>query len=646
MPALVLKLLGGFEASVEGGAAIPLASKTGQALVAFLALTPDRRHSRDKLATLLWEDRPDEQARTSLRQTLAVLRRALPTECLRAEADWIALAPDACRIDVAEFERLAARNDAASLEHAAILYRGAFLDGFHLRSEGFGGWLRGERERLQERALQVLRGTLVLQSQAKDKAPAIATAGRLLALDPADEATHRALMRLYAADGRTDAALRQYQLCREHMRRELDVAPQPETEALYQDLLSGRARPAAVPSGAARRAAPMKSDVPSIVVLPFVDQSGDPAEAHIGDGITEDIIIELSRYRSLLVIARSSAFQFRGVAVDIAAIRQRLGVRFVVEGSLRKMGRRLRVSAQLIDSESESTLWAERYDRSQEEIFEVQDQVASAIASTLEGRIVSRGAERVRRKPTKEWDAYDHYLQGRELLHRYRTPEAVPHLSRAIAIDPTYGQAYALRSMAVANAYVIGGCTEPEKLAMGLADAQHALALDDEDGSSHEAMGYALLWSDRKEEAGKHFDRALALNPTDVDITCDRANWLLCVGRLDEALEQLDAAMRRDPYPPVWAWEVRGSVLYRLQRYEEALAAFQKVDTDFYWIPAFIAACYGQLGRKPEAERALAKFRKLKPDMTIATIDGLFPYVGDDWLAQLVDGLRKAGFPE
>jgi len=145
MPALVLKLLGGFEASVEGGAAIPLASKTGQALVAFLALTPDRRHSRDKLATLLWEDRPDEQARTSLRQTLAVLRRALPTECLRAEADWIALAPDACRIDVAEFERLAARNDAASLEHAASLYRGAFLDGFHLRSDGFAGWLRGER---------------------------------------------------------------------------------------------------------------------------------------------------------------------------------------------------------------------------------------------------------------------------------------------------------------------------------------------------------------------------------------------------------------------------------------------------------------------------------------------------------------------
>jgi adenylate cyclase len=151
------------------------------------------------------------------------------------------------------------------------------------------------------------------------------------------------------------------------------------------------------------------------------------------------------------------------------------------------------------------------------------------------------------------------------------------------------------------------------------------------------------LWSNRKHETGEHFDRAVALNPNDVDITCDRANWLLSVDRLEEALQHLDAALRRDPFPPVWAWEVRGSVLYRLARYEEALAAYQKIDNDYFWIPGFIAACYGQLGRRQEAEHALADFHKVSPGTTVATIDGLFPYVGRTWLKQLIDGLRKAG---
>jgi TolB-like protein len=648
MPALVLNLLGGFEASFEGGQAVPLSTKTGQALIAYLALTPDRRHSRDKLAGMLWEDRPDEQARTSLRQTLAVLRKALPAEppWLRSEGEIIAIAPDACAVDVSEFERLSAQADAAALGRAAALYKGALLDGFHLRSEGFSDWLGTERARLHECALQALRALLALQAKSDDSTAAIATAGRLLVLDPADEAAHRALMRLYAADGRADAALRQYQSCREHLRRALDVAPQRETEALYQDLLAGRNAPVPAEPKAAPPAKSVKPEMPSIAVLPFVNQNDDPSEAHLSDGITEDIITELSRYRSLPVIARSSSFQFRGQAADIAAIRQRLGVRYVVEGSLRKLGTQIRISARLIDCESESTLWADRYDRRQEEIFDLQDQVAGAIAATLEGRIAARGAERARRKPTVAWDAYDHFLQGRALMQRYRSAESVVHFTRAIAIDPGYVDAYAWRSGARTSTYVIDGRTPPSLVSEALADAQQALARDDENAWGHQAMGYVCLWLNRMEDAGIHFDRAIALNPIDVDIACDRANWLLCVDRLDEALAALDSAIRRDPFPPIWAWEVRGSVLYRLERYEEALAAYRKVDLDYYWMPAFLAACYAQLGRAEEAAHALADFRKVRPEVTLGNLDQMICYASRNWLAAMTEGLRKAGLPE
>jgi DNA-binding SARP family transcriptional activator len=179
MAALVLNLLGGFEARLKAGPSLTLSTKTGQALLAYLALTPDRRHSRDKLAALLWEDRPDQQARTSLRQTLAVLRKAMPpaeNPWLCTEGDWIALDHDLFEIDVVIFERLATQPTVQTLTQAADLYAGDLLQGFNIRSESFSDWLRGERQRLHERVLQVLNRLLVLQCESPDAEGAIATA--------------------------------------------------------------------------------------------------------------------------------------------------------------------------------------------------------------------------------------------------------------------------------------------------------------------------------------------------------------------------------------------------------------------------------------------------------------------------------------
>lgn len=218
---LVLKLLGGFEAYLNDGSALALSTKSGQALLAYLALTPGRRHARDKIAALLWEDRPDEQARSSLRQTLAVLRKALPIEpsWLSTDDGYLALNPGACEVDAATFERLAKDDSERALTQASALYVGDLLEGFHLRSEGFSDWLRVERERLRELAILVQKRLLAIQSAGGDPSAAIATAGRLLSLNRVDETAHRALMRLQMASGHPESALRQYEICRDCLRQ-------------------------------------------------------------------------------------------------------------------------------------------------------------------------------------------------------------------------------------------------------------------------------------------------------------------------------------------------------------------------------------------------------------------------------------------
>ena len=655
MAPLLLNLLGGFELRPHDGPPIALSTKTGQALLAYLALTPGQRHSRDKLATLLWEDRPDQQARTSLRQTLAVLRKSLPVDpsWINAEGDWIALERSAFDTDVARFDRLAQHGVAGSLSEAEALYRGDLLQGFHLRSEGFAEWLTTERERIHARAVQVLSKLLALQSDGAEATSAIATAQHLLSLDPLNESGHRALMRLYAAEARQDLALRQYEICRDRLRRELNVAPESATEALYREILarrSGTGPDAAPPSPGSPLAVTAGSrvarkDRPAIAVLPFVNQS-DPAQAYLSDGITEDIITELSRYRSLLVIARSSSFQFGGPAVDVAAVRRKLGVRYVVEGSVRKIGSNIRVSAQLIDTESEGHLWAERYDRPAKAIFGVQDEVASAIAATLEGRIAASAAEIVRKKPTGDWDAYDYFLRGREWLYHSKYIEAEQCFARAVALDPTYVHALAWRSIALAMHYTVDDSRNPALIELAIASARKALDLDDADAWSHQAMGYACMRSGQFQLAGQHYDRAYQLNPNEVNIATDRANWLTFADRLEEAIRLLDTALQRDPYPPAWFWEVRGYVLYHLRRYEDAVAAYLKAGPQPYWIPGLLAAAYAQLGQAENAREAVAATLKLKPDCVLGTFARLSIHVDPRLREHLLDGLRKAGLRE
>ncbi len=382
---------------------------------------------------------------------------------------------------------------------------------------------------------------------------------------------------------------------------------------------------------------------PSIAILPFTNMSGDPEQEYFSDGITEDIITELSRYRSLAVVARNSSFRFRGPGADLTAVRKTLGVNYIVEGSIRKAGNRVRITAQLIDTQTGNHVWAERYDRTVEDIFAVQDEVVRTIVSTMEGRLAATGASLVRAKPTASWAAYDYFLRGRELSNHYRINEADVCLARAIELDPGYVHAYAWRaSTLVAKSWFD---ERSDILQQAMACAEMALSLDESDASCHQAMGFVSLHSGKLALAGMHFERAMSLNPNDVNIIADYANWLGYKGRFEESLHFLDKAMERDPFPPAWIWEIRAMVLLQSKRYEEAIAAFNNasIPRENFFTHALLAAAYALAGQMENARHEITLTLEAKPDFSAAQF--VTPYEHEIYRQHIIDGLLAAGSP-
>ncbi len=317
-----------------------------------------------------------------------------------------------------------------------------------------------------------------------------------------------------------------------------------------------------------------------------------------------------------------------------------LGVRYVLDGSIRKGGDTFRMTVQLIEAETGKQLWAERYDKAADEIFAVQDDVVRTIVSTLEGRLAVTAAAHLRTIPTTSWAAYDYFLQGRELSNRYRAHEADRFLARAIELDPDFIHAYAWRASTLIVKY--WDDLNPEVLQQAVDCAKKALSLDESDAWCHQAMGFVSLHSGKLELAGMHFERAISLNTNDVNILADYANWLCYVGRFDEAMECLDRAMQRDPFPPTWMWEVRGSVLLLTHRYEEAIVAFQKAPIENFFTHACLAATYAWAGQMENARSELALARRGREDKLFA-IMAHFPNPRRD---HLLEGLRRAGLTE
>lgn len=392
-------------------------------------------------------------------------------------------------------------------------------------------------------------------------------------------------------------------------------------------------------ASAAPSASPGK---PSIAVLPFANLSGDENQQYLSDGITEDIITELARFRSLTVIARNSSFQFRGPALDSADVHRKLGARYLVEGSVRRVVDRVRITTQLIDAASGINLWAQRYDRALDDIFTLQDEVATLIATTVQGAAEADAMSRTRRMPQPEWAAYDYYLQGRAHYYQYEMDKAAPLFARCTELDPAFAQGHAYLAQCVAARYWYDH--DPATLQKALQSARTALLLDRNDGICNQSMGLVLTHMRQHGDAGQHFEQARALNPLDVNIAGDYASWLNYGGRAQEALDVLGKALLLDPLPPVWFWEVKGSSLFLLGRYREAINAYQKAG-DHFFIDAFLAAAYAHLGETEKAHAALDAALSKQPALTFKIVATL-PFADPEALELFLSGFRKAGFPE
>ena len=637
MAACSLTLLGSLDLRSADGQELALTTRKDRLLLAYLALNAGRLLARDRLAGLLWGDRGETQARDSLRQSLAAIRQAfrqVGLDPVVSDRDSATFDPKGIDIDAVVFERLA--GEAGGHVQAASLYRGALLEGIDGVTPEFEAWLGPERERLASIAVRLVE-QIAQTSAPSEKATCLAR--QLLAHDPLCEPVYRALMRLHVTGGDRAAALKLYATCRDALKKELKATPDLMTEQLYRDILTDRPAQTAPAEQASQSA-----DRPSLAVLPFSNLSRDADLDHLCEGLAEDIITGLGRFRLLFVIDRYSSSTIAKQETDVAEIGKRLGVAHLVQGSLQRHGDRVRITVRLLDAANRSQLWGEAYDHPYADLANVPDTITGAIISTLHARVESALVEQGRRKPKVA--AYDCLLRGIKHLRGYAPGDnerAIELFQQAVELDPDYALARAYRGFADVVAFGYSA-TPPALLRRAREMAQQAVQMDEQDARCHWLLGLVVGYCDDNKEEELHYRRALALNPNDANVLCTLGLVIAERGRIDEGIGLVREAMRRNPCHPDWYWTDLAIIFYVAHRYEDALEAYRQKSNQGYWSQARIAACYAKLGRMDEARATAAEVLRLKPDFTIESLrcEGLTGIATGD----LRDGMRLAGLPE
>ena len=398
-------------------------------------------------------------------------------------------------------------------------------------------------------------------------------------------------------------------------------------------------------------AAPSRSSaLPSIAVLPFANLGSDPEHDYFADGITEDLITELSRFQELRVIARNSVLIYKGKPARVQEVGHELGVRYVLEGSVRRAGTRVRITAQLIDAGAGHHLWAERFDRDLADIFEVQDEVTSRIVATLAGKLAETERRRARSGQTENLEAYDCVLRGRELWYRFTAGanrEARRLYEKAIELDPDYARAYASLAWTYLTEHSERWAgAEEQPLERALEVARRGVMVNPASHSNHLALGQVCLSKGLHDEALEAFETAIALNPNDADGYVFLAETLSYAGRPAEAIDLIEKAQRLNPTVPRWyAWDL-GTAFYLARRYEDAVAALRKGRPLVAMAYRWLAAAYGQLGREQDAKAAAQEYLRRTSDFSLAHHLEMIPFQHAEDREHYAEGLRKAGLPE
>ncbi len=418
-------------------------------------------------------------------------------------------------------------------------------------------------------------------------------------------------------------------------------------------------RVAGTPAGAFAAAKPA-TDKPAIAVLPFTNMSGDPEQEYFSDGITEDIITELSRFRNLFVIARNSSFAYKGGPINIGSIARELRVGYVLEGSVRRAGNRVRITAQLVDAASGNHLWAERYDRELADIFAVQDDVTLSIVGALTVGLEDEALERARRKRPGSLQAYEHWLRGKRSIWTtgLKNLESRRHFERAIAIDPDYSAAHS----GLAITYQMESLDFPlpanfrSAYDKAFECAQRAAALDDSDYQAHVALAWPYLYRREYDRVKKHLERAIKLNPNDADTLANAAVLFAYLGEPEEGIKCGEAALRLNPRHPDWYLGYLAQALFAARRYGEGAAVRSRVPDVFIDSAFNGAALFAQMGLLDEArhwaDKGIARLATT-PGGALVVAEGRVvqalldnnPFRRQEDRDHFADGMRKAGVP-
>jgi adenylate cyclase len=397
------------------------------------------------------------------------------------------------------------------------------------------------------------------------------------------------------------------------------------------------------------RPPPSLPDRPSIAVLPFANMSGEAEQEYFVDGITEDLIAEFSRFRSLFVVARNSSFVYKGRNVRVQEVARELGVHYVVEGSVRRAAKRIRVAAQLIEATNGSHVWAQRFDRDVDDVFAVQNELTESIVAILMRRLEAEDLSRIIRKPPASLVAYDYVLRAKH--HHHRTTEednaiALKMAEAAVSLDPHYAPAHAWVACALGQA-MNRGFIRPSQSLMRRAfdEAEIGRSLDDDDAECHRILCEINLLRRDYDRASYHQERALSLNPNDPRMVAQRGYLLTALGHADEGVTWIEKALRLDPAQHDDYYIRSMIVLHAAQRHADAVAIFSRTAKPQFFTHAHMAACLAELDETARAQSHVADVLQSRPDFSAATYAETLPFRNQPDRDHIRGGMLKAGLP-
>jgi len=641
-----LTFFGPFDLDGPDGKTIAASAKLS-ALLAYLAAAR-RPVARDQLTTLLWGAHFEEQARQNFRQALARLRKVLGADALESDEYAVTIAPGSLSSDLEEFERLAASTSADDLQRAAALLRGDFLAGLDLREAAFEEWLSAERRRIGTLACDVLERLGRLELEQGRAGEALRLAEDCVRRDIFREDGHRLAIRAFAALGRRSEAVKHYQQLAERLKRELGTQPEAATSEAYEQARQHR--------GGSEEAAPAApSRKPSIAVLPFANLSTDPEQDYFTDGMVDEIITALSRLSWLFVIARNSSFAYKGRNIDVKQVGRELGVRYVLEGSVRRAGSRLRIAGQLVDATTGAAIWADRFDGDTADVFDLQDMVTTQVVGAIAPKLEQAEIERSRRKPTGSLDAYDYYLRGQAEVHKW-TPDgnrvAMAHFYKAIELDPQFATAYGMAARCFSQAKVQGWSKDPASdKAEVLRLSRFAAELGPDDAIALSAAGMATAYVVCDLDAGyAMIERSVQISPNYAQGWFFSGWTRAWMGEADVSIACTSRAIQLSPHDPAIS-NMRRAIAFAYfiaGRYAEAISASEivsPIQQNAVFGLSTAAASAALLGREAEARRAMQSLLAADPALRLSGLRDRFPIRRDDDFGRWHAGLSRAGLP-